>query len=510
MDTFLSIFDSVLLGGSVAFTFSNVLYCAIGVLVGMVVGVLPGIGSMAAMSLLFPITFHIDVTGGLIMLAGIYYGASYGGSTAAILLKLPGSTASVVTCLDGYPMAQQGRAGVALFMTTIASFVGGSIGIVLMMLFSPLIVSFAAQFGDAEFFAMMVLGLVAASTISPDSRLKALSMVVLGIGFGLVGTDLYSGVGRFTFDQLRLAEGFGLVAVAMGLFGVPEVISSIRSAKEKGAGPARVSLRSMLPAKDDWMRSWPAIFRGTGLGAFFGTLPGTGGTVASFMSYATERQLSKEPSRFGKGAIEGVAGPEAANNAADQTSFIPTMTLGIPGSVTMAIILGALLTHGIPPGPRLMTNHPDIFWGLVMSFWLGNLLLLILNLPLIGVWVRILTIPYKYLFPAILVFVCLGVYSINHTVSDIIVVIGFGALGYGMRILKFPAAPMLLGFVLGPMMEEHFRRAMLLSRGSVMTFIERPISLVFLLATIAVVALGMTSAYRQSRLRRRAEAGGNV
>jgi TctA family transporter len=497
---FAELFDNISLGLATVLTLNNLLFCALGVTVGTVVGVIPGIGALATISMLFPITYHLDPVAALVMLGGIYYGATYGGSTASILLNLPGTPANAVACLDGYPMAQQGRAGVALFMTTVASFVGGSIGIIILMLFSPMIVEFAQRFGPAEYFALMVMGLIAASVISAGSPIKGIAMVVLGIIVGLVGTDVNSGHRRFTFDLPGLWDGVSLVALAMGLFGVAEVIASIRTLKV-GQVDKGISMRSMLPTGSEMRRSWMPMLRGTAIGAFFGALPGTGGTIAAFMSYAAEKKLARDPSQFGKGAIEGLMGPESANNAADQTAFIPTLTLGLPGTATMALMLGVLMMHGITPGPNMMMEKPALFWGLIMSFWIGNIMLLVLNIPLIGIWVRVLVIPYHFLYPAILVFVCIGVFSVNNSTFDVLTVIALGALGYAMRVLDFPAAPLLLGFVLGPLMEVYFRRALLLSRGDFMIFLERPLSGSFLAITTILLAWGLWTAYGPRRPR---------
>lgn len=493
------LFANFLLGLNTALIPANIGYCFIGVFLGMLVGVLPGIGALAAISMLFPITFHLHPASALMMLAGIYYGTAYGGSTTSILLNVPGDSSSSVACLDGYPMSQQGRSGVALLLTTLASFFAASCGILIMMLFSPLIVNVALKFGDAEYFSLMLLGLVAASTISSGSAIKGIAMVVVGIAIGTTGMDMYTGVPRFTFDMMELWEGITIVAVATGLFGVTEVITSVRTVKPGQVDRKSVSFRSMIPTRDDLRRFPKAAIRGTAVGAFFGTLPGTGPTIASFMAYALEKRVAKDPSRFGRGAVEGVIAPEAANNAADQTAFIPTMTLGIPGSATMALILGVLIVHGINPGPRLMMEKPEIFWGLVMSFWVGNILLLILNIPLIGIWIRLLQVPYTILYPAIMMFVCIGVYSINNSAFDVWLVVGFGALGYAMRLLDFPPAPLILGFVLGHMMEEHFRRAMILSNGDFATFVDRPISGTILALTVALLGWGVWSALKARR-----------
>jgi TctA family transporter len=483
--------DNILLGLETALSWNNLLWCFVGVFLGTLLGVIPGIGVLAAISILFPLTFQLDATAALIMLAGIWYGTTYGGSTAAILLNVPGTPSSAITALDGYPMSRQGRGAVALLMTTLASFFGGSVGIILLMAFSGTIAQGALQFSSAEYFALMLLGLVAASNISNGSMIKGLIMVCLGILFGIVGSDIYTGMRRFTFGMIELADGIALVALAMGLFGVAEVIASVGKVDGRSVDPKAITFAAMKPTRDDVRRSWGPMIRGSAVGSFFGTLPGTGPSIAAFMSYAVERRVSATPERFGKSAIEGIMGPESANNAADQTSFIPTLALGIPGSATMALMLGALMIHGIAPGPQLMTEQPALFWGLVMSFWIGNILLLVLNIPLIGLWVRLLTVPYQWLFPAVLMFVCIGTYSVNNSGFDVLVVAFFGALGYGLRLLSFPVAPMLLGFVLGPLMEEHFRRAMLLGRGDPMTFLNRPISATVLVITALLLLWGL-------------------
>lgn len=472
----MDILSNVQLGLSVALSGTNLFYCFLGVTLGTLVGMIPGIGSVAAISLLLPITFHLDPTTALILLAGIWYGNAYGGSTASILLNLPGTTSSAVTCLDGYPMSKNGRAGAALLMTAIASFVGGSIGIIVLMFFAPVIADIGLGFGSTEYFTLMILGLIAATGISEGSFLKGLAMVLVGIIFGVVGSDMYTAASRYTFNIPELSEGIGLVALAMGLFGVSEIISSVGHTQTGDIDKSSYAWKAMIPNADERRRSVMPILRGSGVGALFGALPGTGPTIASFISYALEKRVAKDPSRFGKGAIEGVVSPEAANNAADQTAFIPTLALGIPGSATMALMLAALILHGVTPGPQLLTREPDLFWGVVMSFWVGNILLVILNAPLVGLWAKVLLIPYHLLYPAILVFICIGVYTTSNSVFDIWLVIVFGLLGYVLRLLGFPIAPILLGFVLGPLMENHFRRAMLISRGDLMTFIERPVS----------------------------------
>lgn len=492
----MELFDNILLGLTTALAWNNLLWCIIGVSLGTLIGVIPGVGTLATMSLLFPITYVLEPTAALIMLAGIWYGSTYGGSTASILLNLPGTPANAVTCLDGFPMAKQGRGGVALLMTTVASFYGASVGIVMMMLFSPLVAEMAFKFGPAEYFSIMALGLVAASVVSSGSAIKGITMVVGGVMLGLVGTDVNSGVARFDFGFPELQDGVQIVALAMGLFGVTEIIASINHVKAADR-KIDVSMKAMLPTRDEMKRSWGPMARGSGLGSFFGVLPGVGPTVAAFMAYALEKRTSKTPERFGRGAIEGIVAPESANNASDQASFIPTMTLGIPGSVTMALIIGALMIHGIQPGPQMLTEQPEMFWGLVMSFWIGNIVLVILNVPMIGLWVRVLTIPYHVLYPAIVMFICIGTYAVNNNVFDVYAVLVFGIAGYILRVLGFEPAPLLLGYVLGPMLEENFRRAMLLSRGSLQTFIERPISMWVLLLTAVLLVWGIWGSLRR-------------
>lgn len=465
---------------------TTLLYCFIGVFIGTLIGVLPGIGAMATISLLLPITYHIPPTAAIVMLAGVYYGAQYGGSTASILLNLPGTPSSAVACLDGYPMAKQGRAGVALFVTTIASFVGSMLGILVLVLFAPSIAELGLKFGPAEYFSLMLLGLVAATTMASGSPTKGLAMVALGLLLGTVGTDVNSGTARFDFGVPELMDGINLVALAMGVFGIAEVAGGINQ-KREGVVTQKFTMRTMMPTGKDMRESVAPMLRGTGIGSFLGALPGTGATIASFMAYAVEKKVAKDPTRFGNGAIEGVSAPEAANNAAAQTAFVPTLSLGIPGDAVMALMLGALIIHGIQPGPLLMTQQPELFWGLIVSFGLGNIMLVILNLPMIGMWVAILRIPYRVLYPAILVFISLGVYSVNNNTFDVLMVAGIGAVGYLLAVLKFEAAPLMLGFVLGPLMEENLRRAMLLSRGDLMTFVDRPISAGVLFCCVALL-----------------------
>ncbi len=469
------------LGLETAATPTNLLYCFVGVFLGTFIGVLPGVGPLAAVAMLLPVSFYLEPATALVMLAGVYYGAEYGGSIASILLNIPGTPSSSVTCLDGYPMARQGRAGLALFTTSVASFFGAIFGVIVMVLLAPKLAEFALLFQPAEYFSVMVLGLIAASIVSASGALRGLMMVCLGILLGTIGVDVNSGDTRFTGGIPELRDGISLVVVAMGLFGVSEVMVSLRGATQSYAG-AKLSWRGFFPTRAEWGRSVLPALRGSAIGSFFGTLPGTGQTVASFVGYAVEKRISKNSAAFGKGAIEGVVVPEAANNSAAQTAFIPTLTLGIPGSTTMALMIGALMIHGITPGPRLIAEHPELFWGLIVSFLFGNLFLLILNIPLIGLWVRLLRVPHFYLYPTVIMMICVGVYGISNALTDVWAALAFGAIGYVLRLFRFEPAPMLIGFVLGPMMEEYFRRAMLLSRGDPMVFLDRPGSAALLAA----------------------------
>lgn len=477
-------------GLSIALAFENVSYCFFGVLVGTAVGVLPGVGSLAAISMLLPITFYLDPTTAIIMLAGVYYGAEYGGSTASILLNLPGTPSNAVTCLDGYPMAQNGRAGVALFMTTIASFIGGTLGILILIVATPFFLSFALMFQSKEYFVALLLGLLMAATVSPGSAIKGLASLALGILFGLVGADVQTGIPRFTLGRMEIFDGISIVIVAMGLFGVSEIIWSI-AAQSAPMIRDRITLRSLIPTGDDMRRSTLPMLRGTAVGSVVGPLPGAGLALASFFAYVIEKRVSRRPESFGTGIVEGIAGPEAANNAAAQTAFIPTFALGIPGTTTTAILLGAMMLHGIAPGPQFMRENYDMFWAIVASFWIGNLFLLILNVPFIGLWVRLLKIPYHLLYPVIICMICIGIYSLSSSVFDVFLLLGFGLIGYFMRLLDFSPAPMLMGFVLGPLLEENFRRAMLLSRGDLLSLFSGPIN--FAMLSLFVLVLLWTS-----------------
>jgi putative tricarboxylic transport membrane protein len=493
----MDIFNTFNLGFSVALTPINLLHCLFGVLLGTLIGVLPGIGSVATIAMLLPITFHIPPMSALIMLAGIYYGAQYGGSTTSILVNIPGEAASVVTCLDGYVMARQGRAGPALSIAAIASFIAGCLSTIAIFLFSPPLAKLAFKFGPPEYFSLMVLGLIAAVVLTSGSLIKAIAMVFLGLVLGSVGTDVNTGMKRFCFGLSDLSDGIGFVTVAMGLFGFAEIIANLEHKEKRLILTSNV--KGLMPTRADFKNSWKAILRGTILGSVMGILPGGGATISSFASYTLEKRLASDPSRFGKGAIEGVAGPEAANNSAAQTSFIPLLTLGIPGNPVMALMFGAMMIHGIAPGPRLMTEHAELFYGIIASMWLGNLMLLILNLPLVGIWVRLLMVPYELLFPAILMFCCIGVYSINNASIDVALTAGFGLLGYLFNKLECPSPPLILGFILGPMMEETLRRTMLLSRGDPSVFFTSPISLAMLVLAAFLLVLLIMPTLRKKR-----------
>jgi TctA family transporter len=484
-------------GFGVALTPVNLLFAFMGALVGTLIGVLPGVGPIATIALLLPLTYHFQPVSALIMLSGIYYGAQYGGSTTAILMNLPGESASVVTCLDGYQMARRGRAGAALAIAALASLFAGCLATLILAAAAPPLTEAALLFGPAEYFSLMVLGLVAAIVLSEGSVLKALAMIALGLVLGTVGTDTTTGLQRLTFEFLELSDGISFVPLAMGLFAVPEIIRNIVQPEDRKV--ADVTLGKLWPSRKEFKLAWPSTLRGTGLGSLLGILPGGGATLSSFASYAIEKRLSRDPARFGQGAVEGVAGPEAANNAGAQTSFIPLMTLGIPANAVMALMAGALTIHGIRPGPNVMTEQPELFWGLIASMWIGNVMLVVINLPLVGVWVRLLTIPYRWLYPVILVFCCIGVYSVNNSVFEVLLLVGFGALGLLLYRLRCEPAPLLLAFVLGPMMEDNLRRAMRLSRGDPTTFVERPLSLALLLGTLALLLLVVIPAFKKKR-----------
>ena len=493
----MELFNNLLFGFSIALTVQNLLYCFIGVLMGTLVGVLPGIGPMATIAMLMPLTFNVPPIAAMIMLAGIYYGAMYGGSTTSILVNLPGETASVVTCIDGYQMARQGRAGPALAIAALGSFFAGCVCTLFIALFGPPIAEFALKFGSPEYFSLMMMGLVTAAVLAHGDMAKSIAMVVLGLLLGSVGSDVNTGVARFCFGIFELTDGIGVVVIAVGVFAVGEIIVNLSDPEERTVFTSKVG--SLFPSRDDVRRSIGPVLRGTLLGAFFGVLPGTGAAIASFSSYMLEKKVSKDPSRFGHGAIEGVAGPEAANNADAQCKFIPMLTLGIPASGTMALMLGALMIHGVTPGPGVMVEKPEIFWGLIASMWIGNLLLVILNLPLVGLWVKMLIVPYRLLFPAIMVFCSIGIYSGNNSSFEIYLMMIFGILGVLWRLLECSPVPLMLGFVLGPMVEENLRRALQVSHGDLSVFVTRPISLTFIIITILILIVVVLPQVRKRR-----------
>lgn len=488
------------LGFSVAFTLDNLLYCLAGCILGTLIGVLPGIGPLATIAMLLPATYALPPESALIMLAGIYYGAQYGGSTTAILVNLPGEASSIVTCIDGYQMARQGRAGPALAAAGLGSFFAGCVGTLLLAAFAPTLTELASAFSPADYFSLMTLGLIGAVALASGSLLKAIAMVVLGLLLGLVGTDVNSGVVRFGFDVPELSDGIGFVAIAMGLFGYGEIVNNLaRPAHEREVFTAKVS--GLFPTRQDFKDMLPAVLRGTTLGSVLGVLPGGGALLASFAAYALEKKIKSKPGEvpFGQGNIRGVASPESANNAGAQTSFIPLLTLGVPPNAVMALMVGAMTIHGIQPGPQVMSSNPELFWGLVASMWIGNAMLLVLNLPLIGLWIRLLRVPYRSLFPAIVLFCAVGAYSTNNNTFDVWMVGLFGVIGYLFVKLGCEPAPLLLGFILGPMMEEHLRRALLLSRGDWSVFVTRPISVSLLGLAVLLLVMVLLPAIRHRR-----------
>ena len=490
--------DHLALGFGVALTPANLVFAFIGAMVGTLIGVLPGIGPIATIAMLLPLTFHLEPVSGLIMLAGIFYGAQYGGSTTAILVNLPGETSSVVTCLDGHQMARQGRAGAALAVAAIGSFFAGSVATGLIAAFAPPLSRVGQSFGAPEYFSLMLLGLIAAVVLAHGAVLKAIAMIVVGLLVGLVGTDGNTGGERFTFDIRELTDGIDVATLAIGLFGIGEILSNLARPEEERSVVTQKITR-LWPTGDDFRRSWPAVLRGTALGSVLGVLPGGGATLSSFAAYALEKKWSNAPQRFGRGAVEGVAAPESANNAGAQTSFIPMLTLGIPGNAVMALMIGALTIHGIQPGPQIMVERPNLFWGMIASMWIGNLMLVIINLPLIGIWVQLLKVPYRFLYLAILLFCAIGVYTVNNSYSAVVIAAFFGVVGFVLMRLECEPAPMILGFVLGPLMEENLRRAMKISGGDPMIFVQRPISLGLLIAALALCILVALPAIRSKR-----------
>lgn len=493
----MELLSNLALGLDVALTSINLAYCFVGVLLGTAIGVLPGLGPVATIAMLLPVTFALPPVSALIMLSGIYYGAQYGGSTTAILINLPGESSSVVTTLDGYQMARQGRAGPALATAALGSLFAGTVSTLLLALFAPPLAEVGLSFGPAEYFSLIALGLVASIVLAHGSLIKALGMIVLGLLLGLAGTDVETGIFRFTFGLPQLSDGINFIVLAMGVFGLGEIIRNLENEQTREA--LATTVKGLMPTRDDLRRIVAPVLRGTAIGSALGILPGGGAMLSSFAAYSIEKRLADDPSRFGQGAIEGVASPESANNAGAQTSFIPMLTLGIPSNPVMALMIGAMIIQGIQPGPAVVTQQPDLFWGVIVSMWVGNFFLVVLNLPLIGIWVRLLTVPYQLLYPAIMVFIAIGVFGINNSVFDLYLVALFGLLGYLFAKLDCEPAPLLLGFILGPMMEENLRRALILSRGDATVFLTRPISAVMLaMAMIALIAV-LAPAIRQGR-----------
>ncbi|MBA8880851.1 tripartite tricarboxylate transporter permease [Phyllobacterium myrsinacearum] len=493
----MDLLSNLALGFATAASPWNLFFCFIGVILGTLIGVLPGIGATATIAMLLPITFQLEPVSSLIMLAGIYYGAQYGGSTTAILINMPGESSSAVTAIDGYQMARKGRAGAALAIAAIGSFFAGTVSTFLVAVFAPPLTAVALKFGSAEYFSLMIVGLVSSIALAHGSVVKALGMVVLGLLLGLVGTDIYTGTPRFNLGILELSDGLNFVAVAVGVFGIAEILRNLENEHDREVMIKKVS--NLWPTRQDWKEMTAPILRGTAIGSALGILPGGGAILASFASYTVEKRMSKTPEEFGKGAIAGVAGPESANNAGAQTSFIPMLTLGIPANPVMALMIGAMIIQGIVPGPNVATEQPALFWGIIASMWIGNLMLILLNLPLIGLWVKLLTIPYYMLFPAIIAFCAIGVYSVNSNVFDLFAVAFFGLIGYVLAKLRCEPAPLLLGFVLGPLLEEHLRRAMIMSRGDPSTFVTRPISLTLLILAAAVLVVVLLPSIRKKR-----------
>lgn len=485
----MDVFDNLLFGLSVALSLENVLYCLAGAILGTVIGVLPGLGPTATIAILLPITYSLPPAGALIMLAGIYYGAQYGGSTTSILVNLPGEASSVATTLDGYQMARKGRAGQALAVAAVGSLFAGCVGTLFIALFAPPLSEAALNFGPAEYFSLMLMGLLAAVILASGSLLKAVGMIVLGLLLGCIGTDVSSGVRRYTFGVFELTDGIDFIVIAMGIFALSEIMRNLESNDAQEGTQEKIN--SFMPTRDEIRASTGAVVRGTALGSVLGVLPGAGAVISSFAAYALEKRISKHPEKFGTGVIEGVAAPEAANNACAQTAFIPLLTLGIPGGAVTAMMLGALMIQGISPGPQVMTHNPDVFWGLIASMWVGNIFLVILNLPLIGIWVRLLTVPYRFLFPAIMLFCAIGAFGLSNSTFDLYLMFGAGFVGYFLLKFGCEPAPLLLGFILGPLMEEYLRRAFMLSHGDPMIFVTRPISLSMLLiaAGLALMTL---------------------
>ena len=489
--------SNLVLGFGVALSLQNLAYCFVGVVLGTLIGVLPGVGPLVTIAMLFPITFHLQPLPAIIMLAGIFYGAQYGGSTTSILVNLPGETASAVTCIDGYRMARQGRAGPALATAALASFFAGCVGTLLIALVGPTLGEWALKFGSAEYTSLMLMALVASAVMTQGDAVKGLAMVVLGLLIGVVGVDVNSGMARYSFGIPELVDGIGFTVIAVGLFAVAEIVMNLESREPREVYAGKVT--GLMPTAGDFRdAAWPTV-RGTAVGSFFGVLPGTGPALSSFATYMLEKKIAKDPARFGQGAIEGVAAPEAANNAAAQTAFIPMLTLGIPATATMALMLSALTMQGIATGPQVMEAKPELFWGLIASMWIGNGLLVILNLPLVGIWVKLLSVPYRWLFPSIILFCCIGNYAVSNNPFDVYLCAIIGVLGYVLVKLECEPAPLLLGYVLGPLLEENLRRALLIARGDPTVFFTRPISLAFMVATLLILVVMIAPAVRSRR-----------
>jgi len=495
----MDLISNLSLGFATALTFQNLAYAFLGCFLGTLIGVLPGLGPVATIAMLLPSIYSLDATPALVMLAGIYYGSQYGGSTTAILINIPGESASVVTAIDGYQMARQGRAGPALATAALGSFFAGCVGTLIIAAFAPPLTEVAFKFGPAEYFSLMVLGLIGAVVLASGSLIKAVSMILLGLLLGQINTDVISGVPRYSFDIPELTDGINFVVIAMGVFGFGEIIANLgRPAEHREVFTKDV--KHLWPTKQDFQEAWPSVLRGTALGSVLGILPGGGALLSSFAAYTLEKKITRNPRvPFGRGAIQGVAGPESANNAGSQTSFIPMLTLGIPPNAVMALMVGAMTIKGIQPGPQVMTSNPDLFWGLIASMWVGNLMLVVLNLPLIGIWIKLLTVPYRFLFPAIMTFCAIGLYTLNNNNFDVYMAAAFGIVGYLFYKLGCEPAPLLLGFILGPMMEENLRRALLLSRGDWSTFLTRPLSAGLLIAAALMIVIVMLPSIKSKR-----------
>ena len=495
----MDLLNNLALGFQTALTLQNLAYAFFGTVLGTLIGVLPGLGPVATIAMLLPSIYALDATPALIMLAGIYYGAQYGGSTTAILINVPGESSSVVTAIDGYQMARRGRAGAALAAAGLGSFFAGCVGTIIIAAFAPPLTELAFQFGSAEYFSLMVLGLVGAVVLASGSLLKAIAMIVLGLLLGQINTDVISGTPRFSFDIPEMTDGINFVVIAMGVFGFGEIIANLGQPAEQREVFTK-EVKGLWPTREDFKDAWPSVLRGTALGSVLGVLPGGGALLASFAAYTLEKKINRNPRvPFGKGAIQGVAGPESANNAGAQTSFIPMLTLGIPPNPVMALMVGAMTIKGIQPGPQVMTSNPELFWGLIASMWIGNLMLIVLNLPLIGIWIKLLTVPYRFLFPAIVVFCCVGTYSLNNNNFDVFLTAGFAVVGYLFYKLGCEPAPLLLGFILGPMMEENLRRALLLARGDWSTFLTRGLSAGLLVAAALMIVVVMLPSIKSKR-----------